>query len=75
MQKLLEKNRVHVIEIQGFDEFMAELHDKASLELPISVINPMKVAEQRSSVFCSVPKQLLGNRIIRKDIEKVLDGL
>jgi NAD-dependent SIR2 family protein deacetylase len=75
VQKLLEKDRVHVIEIQGFDEFMAELHDKAGLELPMSVINPMKVAEQRSRVFCSVPKQFLDNKVIRKDIEKVLDGL
>ena len=35
----------------------------------------MKVAEQRSKVFCSVPKKLLDNRVIRKDIERVLDGL
>ena len=75
VEKLLEKDRVHAIEIQGFDEFMAELHHKAGLELPMSVINPMKVAEQRSNIFCSVPKQLLDNRHIRKDIEKVLDGL
>jgi len=75
VQKLLEKDRVHAIEIKGFDEFMAELHDKTGLELPMSVINPMKVAEQRSRVFCSVPKQFLDNKVIRKDIEKVLDGL
>lgn len=75
VERLLEKDRVHAIEIQGFDEFMAELHDKARLDLPMSVINPMKVAEQRSRVFCSVPKKLLDNRVIRKDMEKVLDGL
>ena len=75
VEKLLEKDRVHAIEIQGFDEFMAELHDKAGVELPMSVVNPMRVAEQRSRIFCSVPKQLLDNKVIRKDIEKVLDGL
>ncbi|MQY58157.1 MAG: hypothetical protein GH144_00920 [Clostridia bacterium] len=75
VERLLEKDRVHAIEIQGFDEFMAELHHKARLDLPMSVINPMKVAEQRSRVFCSVPGQLLDNRLIRKDMEKVLDGL
>ena len=75
VEQLLEKDRVHTIEIQGFDEFMARLHHKARLDLPMSVINPMKVAEQRSRVFCSVPKQLLDNRFIRKDMEKVLDGL
>jgi hypothetical protein len=35
----------------------------------------MQVAEQRSNAFCSVPNQLLDNKIIRKDIERVLDGL
>ena len=75
VERLLENDKVHAIEINGFDEFMAELHYKAGLELPISIINPMKVAEQRSKVFCSVPKKLLDNRIIRKDIERALDGL
>lgn len=75
VQQLFAKDRVHPIEIQGFDEFMATLHEKAGLELPASVINPMKVAEQRSKIFCSVPKQLYENKIIRNDIERVLDGL
>ena len=75
VKKLLEKDRIFLVEIQGFDEFMATLHNKAGLELPASVINPMKVAEQRSKIFCSVPNQLLDNKVIRKDIEKVLDGL
>lgn len=75
VKKLLSNKRVHAIEIQGFDEFMATLHDKAGLELPATVINPRKVAEQRSKIFCSVPKQLSENKIIKRDIEKVLAGL
>ena len=73
--KLLEKDRVYAIDIIGFDELMAMLHDKAGLSLPATVVNPMKVAEQRSRIFCSVPRVLLENTIIRKDIERVLDGL
>lgn len=73
--KLLEKDRVHAIDIIGFDEFMAMIRDKAGLSLPAPVANPMKVAEQRSRIFCSGPRVLLENRIIRKDIERVLDGL
>jgi len=73
--KLLEKARVHAIDITGFDELMAMIHDKAGLSLPATVANPMKVAEQRSRVFCSVPRGLLENTIIRKYIERVLDGL
>lgn len=73
--KLLEKDRVRAIDIAGFDELMAMIHDKAVPNLPATVINPMKVAEQRSRIFCSVPDLLIENPIIRKDIEKVLDGL
>jgi len=75
VEELLKNDRVHGIEIRGFDELMAELHEKANLDLPLAVVNPMQVAEQRSRIFCSVPKQLLENNIIRRDIERVLDGL
>ena len=35
VEELLKRDRVHTIEIQGFDEFMAELHHQARLDLPI----------------------------------------
>jgi tetratricopeptide (TPR) repeat protein len=35
----------------------------------------MQVAERRSTIFCSVPNTLLENEIIRKDVEKALDGV
>lgn len=73
--KLLEKDRVHAIDIAGFDGLMAMMNEEAVPNLPATVINPMKVAEQRSRIFCSVPSVLLENPIIRKDIERVLDGL
>jgi len=75
LAKLLEKDRVYAIDIPGFDEFMAMIHNRGGLSLPSTVANPMKVAEQRSRVFCSVPRGLLENIIIRKDVERVLDGL
>lgn len=73
--ELLKKDRVHPIEITGFDELMAMMRNKAGLSLPATVANPMKVAEERSRIFCSGPKALAANPIIRKDIERVLDGL
>ncbi len=75
VQDLLARARVQAIEIVGFDEFMALMHGKAGLELPASLVSPMKVAEQRSRVFCSVKSTLLENEIIRQDSERVLDGL
>jgi len=75
IQELLTRDRVQAIEIAGFDEFMALLHRKVGLQLPASLVNPLKVAERRSKVFCSVESTLLENEIIRQDSEKVLDGL
>ncbi len=75
VERLLEKDRVFAVEIEGFDEFMAELHHKTIPELPKIVIDPMSVAEQRSRLFCSVPEKLWDNILIRKDMEKILDGL
>jgi hypothetical protein len=75
VENLLRKDRVHLIEIEGFDQFMALLHHRAGVELPVAVVNPMQVAEQRSRIFCSVPKLLYENPIIRRDIERVLYGL
>ena len=75
VQKLMNRKKVHLIEISGFDELMAFIHRKAKIPLPSALINPMEVAEQRSKVFCSVQATLLEDDIIRKDSEKVLDGL
>lgn len=75
VEELLKKKRVYAVEIEGFDEFMAALHHRAGLELPAPVINPMQVAERRSKIFCSIPNTLLENVVIRKDVERVLDGL
>ncbi len=75
VEKLLDEKRVHAIEIQGFDELMALIQQKAGLSLPAAVVNPMQVAEKRSEIFCSVPTSLRENEIIRHDIERVLDNL
>jgi len=75
VQDLLTKDRVHAIEITGFDEFMSLVHDQANLQLPPLLVNPMQVAEQRSKVFCSVPATLRDNEIIRHDIARVLDSI
>jgi len=75
VKNLIKKDRAHAIEIVGFDEFMAALHHKAGLNLPTSVTDPMQVAENRTKLFCTVPSIFSENEFIRKDTEKVLDGL
>lgn len=71
VQELIKHKGVHAIEIDGFDEFMALLSKQAHLELSPMLINPKLVAEQRSRVFCSVPKRLQANTIIKGDIDRL----
>lgn len=75
VKRLLGKDRVFAVEIEGFDELMAMIHDKEKLNLPAVVVQPMKMAEKRSEIFCSVPDILLKDKVIRRDIERALDGL
>ena len=51
VQALVAKRKVQLVEISGFDELMAYVHQKARLPLPPALVNPMLVAEQRSKYF------------------------
>lgn len=42
LRYLLRKDRVYLVEIPGFDEFMAYINDRAELELPAPVADPIK---------------------------------
>lgn len=75
LSSLLRKDRVYLVEIPGFDEFMAYVHHKAGLDLPTPVGNPIRIAHDRARLFINVPDSLRSNRIIFQDIQKVLKGL
>lgn len=75
LRSLLRKDRVYLVEIPGFDEFMAYIHDRAELSLPAPVADPIRVMHDRARLFINVPDTLKSNRIIFQDIQKVLKGL
>lgn len=75
LQSLLRKDRVYLVEIPGFDEIMAYIHDKARLTLPGPIADPMRVMHDRARLFINVPDNLKNNGIISKDIERILKGL
>ncbi len=75
LRSLLRRDRVYLVEIPGFDEFMGEIHDAAVLNLPNSLANPFAVARDRARLFVNIPDPLRANRIIARDVKKVLDAI
>jgi len=66
---LLQKDRIYLVEIDGFDEFMAELHDYIKVSLPDIINDPYKTIFKNFNKFISPPMSNLSNQIIKRDAE------
>lgn len=75
LRSLLRRDRAYLVEMDGFDEFMAEIHTEASLNLPDPIANPYEVARERARIFINIPDSLKEHRIISSDVKKVLDAI
>ena len=75
VQSLLRRDRVYLVEVRGFDEFMAQIHETAGLKLPDPVANPFKVARERVRFFMHIPDSLKADRIIAKHTSEVLKAV
>jgi len=53
VKELIRMSKVYWLEIEGFDEFMAQLHKKSGLQLPDIVKDPYKATTDRLNVFLS----------------------
>ena len=71
LDKLLQREKVFLVEIDGFDEFMAELNQFLGLSLPTSNRDPYKATTERLNAFIS-QNPSLKNDLIKKDIEKLV---
>ncbi len=71
----LRKSRVYCAEIDGFDEFMAYIHDKTGLDLPKVIAHPISAARDRTRLFLDIPPEIKNNPIIARDINRVLEGI
>lgn len=57
LDRLLQRDKAYLVEIEGFEEFMAELHEYLGLTLPDSVRDPYKATTERLNRF--VPREAL----------------
>jgi len=70
LERLMRRDNAYWVEIESFDEFAAELHDKLGMRLPETVRDPFKATTERLNRFIS-PKEEIKNPIIRKDIKEL----
>jgi hypothetical protein len=75
LASLLRRDNVFLVEIDGFDEFMAEVHRAGGFALPEPIGAPLRVARNRAQLFVDVPDSLKQHPIISSDIEAVLDQI
>jgi tetratricopeptide (TPR) repeat protein len=66
LDRLLTRDRTYRVQIEGFDEFMAELHEKLKLKLPDSVGDPYRAVTNRLNTFVTTERTI--HPIIKKDI-------
>ncbi|KAF5437705.1 Tetratricopeptide (TPR) repeat, partial [Candidatus Methanophagaceae archaeon] len=70
LERLMRRDNAYWVEIDGFDEFTAELHDKLGIRLPDTVRDPFKATTERLNRFIS-HKEEIKNPIIRKDVKEL----
>ena len=75
LESLLRRDRVYLVEVDGFDEFMADLHNAARLELPRPIRRPFEMAEDRARLFIEVKDSIEAHPVISSHIREVLGSI
>jgi tetratricopeptide (TPR) repeat protein len=70
LQRLMRPDNAYWVEIEGFDEFMAELHEGLGLTLPDAVRDPYKATTERLNTFI-LPMEEVKHPIIKDDIAEL----
>jgi tetratricopeptide (TPR) repeat protein len=70
LERLMRRENAYWIEIEGFDEFMAELHNGLGLTLPNAVRDPYKATTEMLNRFI-LPSEKVKHPIIKDDITKL----
>jgi NAD-dependent SIR2 family protein deacetylase len=70
LQRLMKRDDAYWVELDGFDEFMAELHQGLTLRLPLAVRDPYKATTERLNRFI-LPKEGVKHDIIKTDIAEL----
>ena len=75
LNSLLRRDRVYLVEIDGFDEFMADLHQISRLALPKSVAQPLEMAEARVRLITSIDYPLRSHAVIDAHIQEAMENI
>lgn len=75
LESLLRKNRVYLVEFDGFDQFAAELHNSAQLALPMPVAKPFEIARERGKLIVEIDERLKAHPVIGAHVNEVLAEL
>ncbi len=70
LDRLMRRDNVYWVKIDGFDEFMSELHEELGIPLPDAVRDPYKATTERLNRFI-LPEALVTNDIIKDDIKEL----
>ena len=73
LESLLRRDRVYLVEIDGFDELMADLHRTAGLPLPRPIAQPFDIARDRLRLFIENP--LRSHPVIGAHVREALGNL
>ena len=75
LHALLRKDRVYLVEIKGFDEFVAELHNAAQLTLPRLIARPFDMARERARRFLNIGEPLSSHPVIGRHVKEVEESI
>jgi len=68
LQRLLARDRAYWVQIEGFDELMAELHGELKIPLPATISDPYKATTARLNAF-TAQKERARHPVITRDID------
>ena len=70
LERLMRRDNAYWVEIESFDEFAAELHDKLGIRLPDTVRDPFKATTERLNRFI-LPRDEIKHEIIKDDVAEL----
>lgn len=75
LSALLRRDRVYLVEISGFDEFLADLHEQTGNPLPKALARPFEIARERADLFVKLPAALELHPVIQRHKNALLQSI
>ncbi len=75
LESLLRRERIYLVEVDGFDEFTAELHHAAEMTLPKPIAQPFEVARDRARLFVNIDESLQSHSVIGPHSRELLSNI